>query len=368
MTSCISDEDVAIQLMRLGNVNAGTATTASTTDDMRDGFSSDCGDYGDYDGRSDTTELPDPLPVEGLPDNPAACPRDRNSQSLDESPPSRDTTEPSDDDSENRPPAHPFVSRPPRPCNESVIRAHRTVRHCNEELATRDGEGDKTYAAEGEGEGPGHEEDLEDVPLKMRRESKVAAAATALQAAFSPLSAPMTVRVLHSKPTQQLPRGIAKIIIRRKQPAPLQSRPHQPAVKQEPSYPISPASPPASRNPSVSASVSSGRTSNAQPNSTPDAGISTPLSPDQSASLAVGVEVDELRPRCQRCRKSKKGCDRQRPCRRCQDAGVPADQCVSEDEAGTRRGRQVAAAAKKAVIDTKSDDSKSKPRKKRRRM
>jgi hypothetical protein len=45
------------------------------------------------------------------------------------------------------------------------------------------------------------------------------------------------------------------------------------------------------------------------------------------------------KPRCQRCRKSKKGCDRQRPCGRCRDAGIPADQCISEDEGNGRKGR-----------------------------
>jgi hypothetical protein len=45
------------------------------------------------------------------------------------------------------------------------------------------------------------------------------------------------------------------------------------------------------------------------------------------------------KPRCQRCRKSKKGCDRQRPCQRCKDAGIPADQCISEDEGNGRKGR-----------------------------
>ena len=44
-------------------------------------------------------------------------------------------------------------------------------------------------------------------------------------------------------------------------------------------------------------------------------------------------------PRCQRCRKSKKGCDRQRPCGRCRDAGLSADQCISEDEGNGRKGR-----------------------------
>lgn len=55
----------------------------------------------------------------------------------------------------------------------------------------------------------------------------------------------------------------------------------------------------------------------------------------------LGDDEEDLssKPRCQRCRKSKKGCDRQRPCQRCKDAGLGADQCVSEDEGNGRKGR-----------------------------
>lgn len=79
--------------------------------------------------------------------------------------------------------------------------------------------------------------------------------------------------------------------------------------------PMSPASLPASRKQSV---------------------VSTAAMP-----AAFGEEEPDLssKPRCQRCRKSKKGCDRQRPCQRCKDAGIPADQCISEDEGNGRKGR-----------------------------
>ncbi|OIW29711.1 hypothetical protein CONLIGDRAFT_341628 [Coniochaeta ligniaria NRRL 30616] len=79
--------------------------------------------------------------------------------------------------------------------------------------------------------------------------------------------------------------------------------------------PMSPASLPASRKQSV---VSSAAMPSASGDDEPD--LST-------------------KPRCQRCRKSKKGCDRQRPCGRCRDAGIPADQCISEDEGNGRKGR-----------------------------
>jgi len=61
------------------------------------------------------------------------------------------------------------------------------------------------------------------------------------------------------------------------------------------------------------------------------------------SAASVDGEDDQLdlsaKPRCQRCRKSKKGCDRQRPCGRCRDAGIPAELCISEDEGNGRKGR-----------------------------
>ncbi|KAL8906617.1 MAG: hypothetical protein Q9171_006202 [Xanthocarpia ochracea] len=55
----------------------------------------------------------------------------------------------------------------------------------------------------------------------------------------------------------------------------------------------------------------------------------------------LGLDEEDLssKPRCQRCRKSKKGCDRQRPCQRCKDAGISIEGCVSEDEGNGRKGR-----------------------------
>lgn len=55
--------------------------------------------------------------------------------------------------------------------------------------------------------------------------------------------------------------------------------------------------------------------------------------------LAADEEDLSTKPRCQRCRKSKKGCDRQRPCQRCKDAGIGAEGCISEDEGNGRKGR-----------------------------
>lgn len=75
-----------------------------------------------------------------------------------------------------------------------------------------------------------------------------------------------------------------------------------------------------------------------------------PLSPSSSRKVSggsvnfqhqLGADEEDLstKPRCQRCRKSKKGCDRQRPCGRCKDAGIGIEGCLSEDEGNGRKGR-----------------------------
>ena len=98
------------------------------------------------------------------------------------------------------------------------------------------------------------------------------------------------------------------------------SRPSLPAKVKKPAAmahggPISPSSLPGSRKPSIAS-----------------AGGIPGMGGDEEPDLST-------KPRCQRCRKSKKGCDRQRPCGRCRDAGLGADQCVSEDEGNGRKGR-----------------------------
>lgn len=68
-----------------------------------------------------------------------------------------------------------------------------------------------------------------------------------------------------------------------------------------------------------------------------------PRQASSSSSLNFQLQPDEedlsTKPRCQRCRKSKKGCDRQRPCGRCKDAGIGIEGCISEDEGNGRKGR-----------------------------
>jgi hypothetical protein len=80
----------------------------------------------------------------------------------------------------------------------------------------------------------------------------------------------------------------------------------------------------------------------------PTAPASNPAQPRKTSSSStinfqhqLGADEEDLstKPRCQRCRKSKKGCDRQRPCQRCKDAGIGIEGCISEDEGNGRKGR-----------------------------
>jgi hypothetical protein len=80
----------------------------------------------------------------------------------------------------------------------------------------------------------------------------------------------------------------------------------------------------------------------------PTAPAGNPVQPRKTSSSStinfqhqLGADEEDLstKPRCQRCRKSKKGCDRQRPCQRCKDAGIGIEGCISEDEGNGRKGR-----------------------------
>lgn len=75
--------------------------------------------------------------------------------------------------------------------------------------------------------------------------------------------------------------------------------------------------------------------------------------------LAADEEDLSSKPRCQRCRKSKKGCDRQRPCQRCKDAGIGIEGCISEDEGNGRKGRygrHMGVAVKKSAEDVSAEN------------
>ena len=88
----------------------------------------------------------------------------------------------------------------------------------------------------------------------------------------------------------------------------------------------------------------------------PNAGRRSSIGSTAASTHHFGTDEEDLssKPRCQRCRKSKKGCDRQRPCQRCKDAGIGIEGCVSEDEGNGRKGkygRHMGIAVKKTSMD-----------------
>jgi hypothetical protein len=123
----------------------------------------------------------------------------------------------------------------------------------------------------------------------------------------------------------------------------------KPAPKHKSTGSISKPAVPKTKGPRSTTSTKSKKAPAAAVTAGPMSPASMPPSRKQSVASTTGlapsvVGEDEqpdlsTKPRCQRCRKSKKGCDRQRPCGRCRDAGLSADQCISEDEGNGRKGR-----------------------------
>lgn len=260
--SCMSEEDkdVALQLMRLGemsNISHGR-TSASTLDDT-------------FSGRADAASS-------------TGATSENESESEDELPPARrQKREPS-------PILPPGVIRIIRPHLDDILPSQDSTEPSGDEGDYEDGY-DGTFR-------PGMQELVDD-------ESK-----------------PKIPKSKNMSTVMGKPRTSASGAKINKSSKPKTSRPGQVKSKKPVSStlgsakPISPTSmPPQSR-----------KTSNAS-----NLNFQHPLATDE--------EDLSSKPRCQRCRKSKKGCDRQRPCQRCKDAGLSADQCVSEDEGNGRKGR-----------------------------
>ena len=267
IASCISDEDVALQLMRLGdasNISHGR-TSASTFDDAFSGRADAASSATSESGNeSDATELP--LPADGsifksepYPSQ-SVSPVKKQRKYLDEKMPSFDSTEPSGD-----------------------------------EVA-----GDYDYDDKRDGVQRSDADELIDgkKPVVKSKIPKAKAVNGGFNAART-ASLPVKFHKSMKPSVNGQPKKVKGAVL---------TNGAQP--------PISPAS-----LPSQSRKTSSTSTLNFQ--------------------HQLGADEDDLssKPRCQRCRKSKKGCDRQRPCQRCKDAGIGIEGCVSEDEGNGRKGR-----------------------------
>ncbi|KAH8805705.1 hypothetical protein F5884DRAFT_456263 [Xylogone sp. PMI_703] len=260
--SCMSEEDkdVALQLMRLGemsNISHGR-TSASTLDDTFSGradAASSTGATSEADSESEL-DLPPPRQIkrEASPILPPSMAK-KSRPHLDDILPSQDTTEPSGDEGDYE-----------------------------------DGQ-DQTFSP-----------DMNGPEAVKSKNSRQRASHTVNKSRANVLVTKVTKATSKSTKTQRPGLGL---------------KVKKPATSSNINKgPISPASlPPQSRKASVSSAL--------------------------NFHHQLGEEEEDLstKPRCQRCRKSKKGCDRQRPCQRCKDAGLNADQCISEDEGNGRKGR-----------------------------
>lgn len=267
IASCISDEDVALQLMRLGdasNISHGRTSTSTLDDalsgraDIASSVSSESG------GASDATEQPFfPLPsIQPKSEtSPTILPGSikKHQKHLNDEPASFDSTEPSGDEVDGD-----YVYDEKR---DGVLKSD------PDEMTNDFGQGSKAQLP-GPKALPGSAQKPRPGGIKKS-----------------------------SKPTKPRPASIPK-----KSKSSSLSNGFKP--------PMSPAS-----MTSQSRKASSASTLNFQ--------------------HQLGADEEDLssKPRCQRCRKSKKGCDRQRPCQRCQDAGIGAEGCISEDEGNGRKGR-----------------------------
>ncbi len=273
VSSCISDEDVAIQLMRLGDASNLSHTTRHSTSTVDDSMSGAAEIASSVDASSDGEtrgNASQPMPrVDSSPIPPPGTSR-RQYKHLDEILPSSDSTDPSADEEG---PRH-VASGTETPLAAGSI-AHDTM--------------DMEAA---------HFRTMKPAVTAKSNQPASAAPATKRRASHhGALSGVKGGKVQKSRPAVQ-PKSRTKTSV--------------------PRTPMSPASLPAhSRKPS-SASASAINFHHA---------------------LREDEEDLSSKPRCQRCRKSKKGCDRQRPCQRCKDAGIGIEGCISEDETNGRKGR-----------------------------
>jgi hypothetical protein len=268
IASCISDEDVAMQLIRLGDASnfSHGRNSASTLDDAFSGAADASSTGATSNAEFSDNEEDDELPARSrqrLESSPLLPPGHvkRTHKQLDDILPSYDSTEPSGD------------------------------------------EGDDDYRHEDRHDGQIKSEYDED-PLygqEAHRAKKLKTNATGASVSKSRVPKPMSAKA-------------SKNVKNHANTASRKPKPASTTASQKVTAPAQMASPAPLKKPS-------GGTVNFQ--------------------HQLGADEEDLstKPRCQRCRKSKKGCDRQRPCGRCRDAGIGAEGCVSEDEGNGRKGR-----------------------------
>lgn len=314
----------------------GEASTASNSPSNNDETADDAGNYSEdqYDDvRSDTTELPDlPPPMDDYDEALDSYPKNQTKyKSLNEILPSYDSTIPSDNEEAQ--------CQTPLIAQKELYHASNQPQHdphyhgdsADEDEFDCDDAGDETYVVEKD-----EEDDADYVDDEHRPPSQSGFTVSR----YAPERSKLTDHVksgrivkLQSKPSKPKPTTT------------LYTAFNHTSKSTVGKGPLSPSSPTVYRTHSISSNPSLAQKSRSTTASI--SSLPTPISgiisqhPDSFAVVGLSQEEEEERPkpRCQRCRKSKKGCDRQRPCQRCKDAGIGIDGCISEDETGTRRGR-----------------------------
>lgn len=98
--------------------------------------------------------------------------------------------------------------------------------------------------------------------------------------------------------------------------------------------------------------ATTGRTEDGKSISRVNRGCKTPALPDAEPHCADHGKEPMAKAACQRCKKHKKGCDRERPCERCRDAGIGIEGCISDDEVRRKAGRPKKADSMAVRTDT----------------
>lgn len=265
IASCISDEDVAMQLIRLGDASnfSHGRTSASTLDDAFSGAADAASSTGATSDGEDFSEEDDDLPARSrhrLDSSPMLPPgtTKRTHKRLDDILPSFDSSDGSDGDEEYQQDDY----------QDSLIK--------------NEADDDSLYK--------------ESAPKPKKAKTRANSATSSK--ARGTKSAPVRQNKIHKA---------APVAARKVKSVPI-------AASQKAVVPPQMASPAPTRKASTS-------------------------SVNFQHQLAADEEDLSTKPRCQRCRKSKKGCDRQRPCGRCKDAGIGIEGCISEDEGNGRKGR-----------------------------
>lgn len=308
IASCISDEDVAMQLIRLGDASnfSHGRTSASTLDDAFSGAADAASSTGATSDGDDFSEEEDDLPArtrQRLDSSPMLPPgtTKRTHKRLDDILPSFDSSDASDDDYHHGEPT------------ESMVKSEMDEDTTYKEMAPKAKKiKSRATSTVSNGNTNGNNN-----TFKSRNPNKLPSARPGKTASSSSATTATTTNKSSST-------GANSRKIKPSSSSSINGGSQKPMTHAHAHAPTVPGDGMVSPAPTRKTSMSSVTNSNGT---------------NLQSQLAADEEDLSTKPRCQRCRKSKKGCDRQRPCGRCKDAGIGIEGCISEDEGNGRKGR-----------------------------